>query len=225
LDEVSGPEEHFFQAFFHHFFTEVLVFFQDEGLEVFFDFEFVFTQSEDEVIFDRCDIEFFSEGPELEGGIGEVLEVLNHVGPDGVLVDVADTGEVVLVGIDDARAIAISPEVSCSAHGSVVPDGDSGVEVLHGSGQVFFGGGGDDVVVVGHEDEVMEDQVVFFGGFFQGLEDDANGLSLVKPEGSVVGSTDQVIGQDCLEYTPRTSHVMTDATSLPKPETHLTFSL
>ena len=77
-----------------------------------------------------------------------MLWVFDHLGSDGVSVDVSDTGEVVLVGVDDTGAVSVTPEVSLSSDGFVVASGDSGVEVLHGPVQVMFGGGGDDVVVV-----------------------------------------------------------------------------
>jgi hypothetical protein len=64
------------------------------------------------VVFYEGDVHFFPEGPEVKGGIGEVLEVLDHVGAFGVAVDVSDTGDVVFVGVDDARCISIAPEVS-----------------------------------------------------------------------------------------------------------------
>ena len=101
---------------------------------------------------------------------------------------------VVGVGVDDTGFVSVFPEVSGTSDGAVVSYGDSGVEVLHGSVEVIFGGGGDDVVVVGHEDDVVEVKVVFLGGFIQGVEDDADDLSLVEPEGSVVGSADEVVG-------------------------------
>lgn len=112
------------------------------------------------------------------------------------------------VGIDDAGFIAVAPEVSCPSHGAVVSDSDSGVEVLHSPVQVFFGSGGDDVVMVGHEDDMVEEEVIFRDGFIQCFKHDADDLSLIKAEGSVIGSADQVVRQFCLDDTQRTSHAL-----------------
>ena len=81
----------------------------------------------------------------------------------------------------------------------------------------MFCGGGDDVVVVGHEDDMVEEEVVFSNGFIEGLEHDPDDLSLVEAEGSVIGSTDQVVRQLCLDDTQWASHVLGDAKSLPEP--------
>ena len=88
----------------------------------------------------------------------------------------------------------------------VIPDGDPGVEVLHGPMEVFLCSRSDDMVVVGHEDEVVDGKTIFFHGFLQGPEDDPDGLSLVEPERPVVGPADQVVGQLGLDDAPRTSH-------------------
>lgn len=82
--------------------------------------------------------------------------------------------------------------------------------------EVLFGCGGDDVVVVGHEDDVVDEEVVLFHGFLQGFEDDAGDLSLVEPEGSVVGSADQVVGVDVLDDAQGPSHAVSLARALPK---------
>ena len=130
-----------------------------------------------------------------------MFDILDHVGADGVLVDVPDTGEVVLIGVDDTGLVPVAPEVSGSPDIFVISESDPRVEILHGPVEVFFGGGGDDVVVIGHEDDVVDEKVIFFNGLFQGFEKDADGLALVEAEGPVVGPADQVVGIGCL-YNP-----------------------
>ena len=147
----------------------------------------------------QLDIHLLPEGPEGEGGIWELACILDHSGPDRVAVDVTDTGEVVFIRVDDAGLIAISPKMSCPADCPVVPDSDPGVEVLHGSVEIFFCRGGEDMVVVGHEDDVVDQKLIFFSGFGQGIKNDAGNLPLVKPEGPVIGPADQVIGKGCLD--------------------------
>lgn len=75
----------------------------------------------------------------------------------------------------------------------VEPDGDPGVEVLHGSVEILFRRGGDDVVMVGHEDDVMDEKVIFFMGFPECVKEDAGDLPLVEPEGLVVCTADQMV--------------------------------
>ena len=41
-----------------------------------------------------------------------LFQVFDHLCSDRVSVDVADTGEVVLVGVDDTGAVSVFPEVS-----------------------------------------------------------------------------------------------------------------
>ena len=41
---------------------------------------------------------------------------------------------------------------------------------------------------------MMNEKVIFFMGFFDCLKDDTGDLPLVEPEGSIVGSADQMIG-------------------------------
>ena len=52
--------------------------------------------------------------------------------------------------------------------------------------------------------KVIEDK----GGFIQCFKHDADDLSLIKAEGSVIGSADQVVRQFCLDDTQRTSHAL-----------------
>ena len=40
---------------------------------------------------------------------------------------------------------------------------------------------------------MMNEKVIFFMGFLDCLKDDAGDLPLVEPEGSIVGSADQVV--------------------------------
>lgn len=127
-----------------------------------------------------------------------------------------------LVGVDDARSVTIPPEVPCPAHCPVVTKGDPGVEVLHGTVEVLFGCGGDYVVVVRHQDDMVNKKVIFFNGFLQCLEEDPGDLPLFEPEGPVVGSADQMIGIDVLDYSQWTSHASRNATFLPKGSDTLT---
>jgi hypothetical protein len=215
LDKVGGAEESPFKAFSDLVVADADPLVEDEDPEISLDLVFFPAPQQHEVVLDEGDLHLLSEGPEGKGRIGELGQVLDHVGSFGVAVDVADTGHVVLVGVDDARGVAVAPEVSGSPDRFVVADGDSGVEVLHGSMEVFLSGGGDDMVMVGHEDEVVDGKAIFFHGFLQGLEDDPDGLSLVEPEGPVVGPADQVVGQLGLDDAKRTSHAFVLARSLP----------
>jgi hypothetical protein len=97
----------------------------------------------------------------------------------------------------------------------VKPDSDPGVKILHGSIKVFIGSGGDDVVMVCHEDDVVDQKVIFFMGFLECLEDDTDDVALVEPEGPVVCSADQVIGQLCLYDSSWPSHALLLAKTLP----------
>jgi len=63
---------------------------------------------------------------------------------------------------------------------------------------------------------VVDEKVIFFMGFLQCLEENADDLSLVESEGPVVGSTDQVVGVDVLNDSQWTSHEDKYAKSLPK---------
>ena len=167
------------------------------------------------MILAQDNIYFSTKGPELEGGVGEFLKVLDHLCPDGIAIDIPDAGEIIRVGIDDAGSIPIFPEVSGSLDEFVVADRDPGVEVLHGTVEVFFSGGGDDMVVVGHEDDMMDEEVVFLVCFLDGVKDDAGDLSLIEAERSIVGPTDQVVGVICLDDSQGTSHALGVARSLP----------
>jgi hypothetical protein len=167
------------------------------------------------MILAQDNIYFSTKGPELEGGVGEFLKVLDHLCPDGIAIDIPDAGEVVFIGVDDAGVVSISPQVSGSPDMLVEPDGDPGIEILHGPMEVFLGRGGDDVVVVGHEDDMVNEKVIFFIGFPDRLEHDAGDLPLVEPEGSVVGPADQVVGELGLDDAERTSHTLGRARSLP----------
>ena len=75
----------------------------------------------------------------------------------------------------------------------VVPDCYSGIEVLHGAMEILFCGGSDYVVMVCHEDDMVDEKVIFFMGFLECLEEYADDLPLVEPEGSIVSSADQMI--------------------------------
>ena len=44
----------------------------------------------------------------------------------------------------------------------------------------------------------MDEKVIFFNGFGQCLKEDTCNLSLVEPESPVIGSADQVVGEDVL---------------------------
>ena len=48
---------------------------------------------------------------------------------------------------------------------------------------------------------MVDEKAVFFMGFLQCLEDDSSDLSLVEPEGSVIGPAYQMVGVDVL-YDP-----------------------
>jgi hypothetical protein len=60
--------------------------------------------------------------------------------------------------------------------------------------EVFLCCCGDDVVMIGHEDDVMDEKVIFFHGLLECFKDDSCDLSLMEPEGPVVGPADQVVG-------------------------------
>ena len=62
---------------------------------------------------------------------------------------------------------------------------------------------------------MVEEELVFGGGFIEGLEDDTDDLSLVEAEGAVIGSADQVVRQFGLDDTQWTSHSLWGANSLP----------
>ena len=190
---------------------------QDEGFEVPVDLLSVPSHVQDQVVVVKNHVDLLAEGPELEGGVLEVLEVFDDVGAQGVSVDVSDGGFVVVVGGQDAGFVSISPEVSGSPDGAVVPDSDAGVQVLHGAVEVVFCGGGDDVVVVGHEDDVMEENVIFFGTLRECFEEDAGDLPLVEAEGAVVGAAEQVVGVLCLDDAVFSCHARGRADSVPEP--------
>jgi len=195
LDEVFGAEEHFSEAFFDLFVWKTCPFLLDQDPDVFGVF---LSPAANEMVSGQLDINLLSERPEGEGGIGELFQILDHSSPYGVAVDIPDTGEVVLIGVDDTGPVPVAPEVSGSPDMFVVPDGGAGVEVLHGPVEVFLGGGGDDMVVVGHEDDVMDEKAIFLHGFGKGMKEDADNLPLVEAEGPVVGPADQMVGVGCL---------------------------
>ncbi len=58
---------------------------------------------------------------------------------------------------------------------------------------VFFSGCSNDMVMVGHKDHVMDENLIFFSTFRKCFKDNAGDLFLIEPEGSVIGSTDQMI--------------------------------
>ena len=45
---------------------------------------------------------------------------------------------------------------------------------------------------------MMDEKTIFFMGFLQRLEENAYNLSLIEPECSVIGTTDQVVRVDVL---------------------------
>jgi len=59
----------------------------------------------------------------------------------------------------------------------------------------------------------MDEKVIFFNSFGQCLKEDTCNLSLVEPEGPVIGSADQVVREDVL-YDP--SHALRYARPLPR---------
>ena len=97
----------------------------------------------------------------------------------------------------------------------IKPDSDPGVEILHGPIKVLLSSRGDDVIMVCHEDDVMDQKVIFFMGFRKCLKHDTDDVALVEPEGAVVGTTDQVVGQLCLYDPFWSSHALLLAKSLP----------
>ena len=97
----------------------------------------------------------------------------------------------------------------------VVANSYPGVEVLHCTMEVFFSGRCDDVVMVCHEHYVMNEKVIFFMGFLQCLEEYADNLSLIEPEGSVVCSAYQMVWEYVLYDSKWPSHGVTGAKMLP----------
>ena len=194
LHEVGRAEEHAPEALFDLPVADPDPLAQHQDLEILPDPSLTFTPPHYQVVIHQNDIDLFSESVILEGGIRELFKTVNHSRPFGVPVDVPDAGQVVFIGVDDARSIAIPPEVSGSPDMFVVLDGYSGVEILHGTVEVFLRGGGDDVVVVGHGEGGMEEKGRFFDGFPESLKHDPCDLALVEPEGTVIGPADQVVG-------------------------------
>ena len=195
LEKVGGSVEHAPQGGFDLvILREEGHLAQDEGFEVPVDLFSVPSQVQDQVVVVKDHVDLFAEGPELEGGVLEVLEVFDYFCAQGVSVDVSDGGFVVVVGVQDAGFVSVSPEVSGFPDSAVIPDSDSGVQVLHGAVQVVFCGGGDDVVVVGHEDEVVDFKSIFFEDFPEGTGEESDGGVSEESEGAVVGAADQVVG-------------------------------
>ena len=81
--------------------------------------------------------------------------------------------------------------------------------------KVFLCSGCYNVIMVGHEHDVVDEKAIFFMGFLQCLEENADDLSLVESEGPVVGSTDQVVWVNILNDPQWTSHSMSAARMLP----------
>jgi len=108
------------------------------------------------VIVDEDHVQFATKSVKLERGIRELFETVDHFGPYGVAVDVLDTREIILIGVDDTGSVTIPPQMSGSPDIFVVSDSDPGIEVLHGAVKVSLGCACNDVVVVGHEDDVMD---------------------------------------------------------------------
>ncbi len=63
---------------------------------------------------------------------------------------------------------------------------------------------------------MVDEKAIFFMGFLQCLKNYSDDLSLIESEGSVVGSTDQVVGVNILNDSQWTSHADGYAKSLPK---------
>ena len=98
------------------------------------------------------------------------------------------------ISIDNTGSVSVAPQVSGASGGLVEPNGDPGVEILHGTVQVLLRCCGDYVVMVGHQDDVMHEKVIFFMGFPECLEENPGDSPLVEPEGSVVCPAYQVVG-------------------------------
>jgi len=194
LHEVGRTEEHTSQSLFNLSIADPYPLAQNQDLKIFPDSLLTFSPPQDKMILYKEHIHLFPEGPELEGRIGKLLKIFNHSGPFGVPIDVAHTSQVVFIRVDDARPVTIAPQVSGASDMFVVPDGDPGVEILHGPVKILLRSGGDDVVVVGHEHDVMDENVIFFMGFLECLEYDARDLPFVESERSIVCPTDQVVG-------------------------------
>ena len=194
LYEVGRPEEHASKTLLDLGVADPYPFAEDQDLEIFPDSFPGLAPSQDQVVLNQEHIHLLPESPEIKGRIGKLLEIDNHPGPFGIAVDVPDTGQVVFIGVDDARSVAVTPQVSGASDVFVIPDSNSGVEILHGAMEIFLCGRGDDVVMVGHKHYVVDEKVIFFMGFLKYLEKDAGGLALMESEGSVVSPTDQVVG-------------------------------
>jgi hypothetical protein len=98
------------------------------------------------------------------GGGPRILEgVVDHVGADGVLLDVAEGAEEVGVA-EEAGVEAVLPESAGAGEAAVEIAGVGAVDVTHCVGdRVGFVGPGDEVVVIGHQ-AVGEDVDVAGGG-------------------------------------------------------------
>jgi len=69
--------------------------------------------------------------------------------------------------------------------------------------------------MVGHEDDVMDSNLIFFSGLGDGFKGDASSLSLVEPEGAVIGPAEQVIRIFSLYDTQWSSHALDRAQDVP----------
>jgi len=194
LFKVRRTEEHTPKTLFDLLVADPYPFVQDQDPEKLTELFLLFGPPEDQVIVHKNHIDLSSKSVELERGIAEILEIVHYPRSFGIAIDVTDTGQIVFVGVDDAGPIPVTPEVSGSPNMFVVPDSNSGVEVLHGAMEIFLRSGADDVVMVRHEHNVVNEKTIFFMSFLQCLEEYAYDLSLIEPERPIVGSTNQVVG-------------------------------
>jgi len=69
--------------------------------------------------------------------------------------------------------------------------------------------------MVSHEDDVMYSNLIFFSGLGNCFKGDASSLSLVEPEGAVIGPAEQVIRIFSLYDTHWSSHALDRAQAMP----------
>ena len=102
LHEVGRTEEHTPKALLDLIVSEHGPFAQNQDLEIFPDPSLAFPPSQDKVILYKEYIHLLPEGPELKGRVCKLFKIVNHSRPFGIPIDIPYTGQVVLVGVDDA---------------------------------------------------------------------------------------------------------------------------
>jgi len=82
---------------------------KDQGPEILTYLSFVPVEPQNQVVIHKDDIDLLSKSVVLKGRVSKFFQIVHHPGPFGVLVNVPDRSQVVLVSVDNTRSVPVTP--------------------------------------------------------------------------------------------------------------------